>query len=54
MIHTGIDWADESHCFCILDDSGVKLDSFQIPHGYDGFISAQGRIAKYAASPQEV
>lgn len=49
MIHVGIDWSDKSHFFCILDDSGEKLDSFQVSHGQDGFQVAHTRIAKHAS-----
>ena len=53
MINTGIDWSDRSHCFCILDEAGNRLDSFEIPHGHDGFQAAHTRIAKHAG-PEEV
>lgn len=48
MIHTGIDWSDQSHDLCILDQDGQKLDSFRIPHTEDGFVTAHKRIVKHA------
>jgi len=53
MVNTGIDWSEESHYFCILDEAGNRLDSFEISHGQDGFESAHARIAKHA-SPGDV
>lgn len=50
MIHTGIDWSDKSHDFCILNEAGEKVDSFAIAHGPDGFESAHRRITKHAKS----
>lgn len=48
MVHTGIDWSDRSHSFCILNEAGETLDSFQVPHGHDGFQTAHARIARHA------
>jgi len=53
MVYVGIDWSDKSHFFCILDDVGERLDSFQISHGQDGFQTAHARITK-CASPDQV
>jgi transposase len=54
MVHVGIDWSDQSHSFCILDDAGAKLDAFEISHGLDGFEKAHKRISKRSASPEDV
>lgn len=53
MICTGIDWSDQSHDLCILDQDGKKLDSFRIPHTEDGFVRAHKRIGTYA-DPEDV
>jgi transposase len=53
MINTGIDWSDTSHSFCILDEAGEELDSFEISHGQDGFEAAHTRIARHAG-PDDV
>ena len=53
MIYIGIDWSDESHSICILDEIGDKLTAFTIAHGQAGFEMAHSRICKYAASPQD-
>ncbi len=53
MICTGIDWSDQWHDLCILDEDGKKLDSFRIAHTEDGFLAAHKRIVKYA-DPKDV
>ncbi|MDO8655563.1 MAG: IS110 family transposase [bacterium] len=53
MIYVGIDWADQSHSLCIVDEAGKKLHAFEIPHGQAGFEIAHGRIAKYAPVTQD-
>jgi transposase len=50
MVYVGIDWADQSHSLCILDETGNKLLAFDIPHGQGGFETAHEQIAKYAHS----
>ena len=49
MTCVGIDWADETHQVCILDEQGRTLDSFGIAHGRKGFELAHAKIAKYSA-----
>lgn len=53
LFYVGIDWSDKHHDFCILDDAGNKLESFNIPHDPDGFERAHRRINKHAG-PEEV
>lgn len=53
MIQTGIDWSDQLHDLCILDQDGQKLDSFRIRHTEDGFMAAHKRMAKHA-DPMDV
>lgn len=52
MIYVGIDWSDTHHDFCILDESGKKLDSFVVSHGQDGFELAHKHIGKHASADQ--
>lgn len=52
MIYTGIDWSDSFHDFCILDEAGEKIESFNIGHGPDGFEAAHKRMAKHANPDQ--
>jgi transposase len=54
MIYAGIDWSDDSHSFCVLDDAGAKLDAFDISHGLDGFEAAHKRMLKRACGPEDV
>lgn len=53
MVCIGIDWSDQSHSFCIVDETGKKLHAFEIPHGQSGFEIAHERIAKYAPATQD-
>ncbi len=53
MVYTGIDWSDQAHDFCILDEAGQKLETFRIAHGENGFESAHRRIARHAG-PDDV
>lgn len=53
MVYVGIDWADQSHSLCILDETGNKLHAFDIPHGQGGFETAHERIAKYSQSTSD-
>jgi transposase len=53
MLYAGIDWSDKSHCICLLDGAGDRLDSFNISHGQDGFEYAHSRIAQHA-NPEDV
>lgn len=53
MVCIGIDWSDQSHSFCIVDEMGKKLHAFEIPHGQAGFEIAHERIAQYAPVTQD-
>lgn len=51
MIYIGIDWSDNFHAVCILNDAGKKLKAFEIPHDQEGFESLHDCITKYAPIP---
>lgn len=53
MVYVGIDWSDQHHDLCILNEAGDKLNTFRIPHTRDGFEQAHMHIAEHA-SPEEV
>lgn len=53
MIYIGIDWADKSHVFCILDENGKKLESFSIEHKQDEFDKAHTRIRKWSSNTDQ-
>jgi len=54
MVFVGIDWSDRFHSFCVLDADGNKLDGFEIPHGQEGFESAQARLRKHARCVEDI
>lgn len=53
MVYVGIDWSDQHHDLCILNEAGDKLNTFSISHTRDGFEQAHMHIAKHA-SPEQV
>lgn len=54
MYFAGIDWADEEHHVCLLDDRGKELDRFKISHGAEGMVVLRERLLKHADSPELV
>jgi len=46
MINVGIDWADEHHDVCIVDEAGKSLAKFRIEHDYQGFQNLLDKIQK--------
>jgi len=54
MIYAGIDWSDRFHSFCVLDADGARLDRFEIPHGQEGFESAQARLGRHAQRVEDI
>ena len=36
MIFVGIDWAEDHHDVCVLDEQGHGLDGFRIDAGLEG------------------
>ena len=54
MIYVGIDWADRAHSLCVLDETGAKLDAFEVAHGQAGFETARRHIGKHAPSAEDV
>ena len=53
-VYVGIDWADDHHDIHITDDSASPLDSFSIPHSYDGMKKLRGRLGKSSSDPGNV
>lgn len=46
--YVGIDWAAESHAFCVLDEAGRAQAEFTIAHSATGFADLLRRSAKLA------
>jgi len=53
-VYVGIDWADDHHDIHITDDSAAPLDSFSIPHSYDGMKKLRGQLGKSSSDPGNV
>jgi len=53
-VYIGIDWADDHHDIHVTDDSTVALDSFSIPHSYDGMKKLRERLGKSSSDPENV
>lgn len=54
MFYAGIDWADEEHQVCLLDERGKELERFKILHSADGMAELKERLLKRAGSPDMV
>jgi len=52
--YVGIDWADDHHDIHVTDDSGAALDSFGIPHSYDGMERLRKRLSKFSSDPNKI
>ena len=48
--YVGIDWSEEFHNVCILNEAGACLNRFQVPHTQAGFL----RLEKHLAQVNEV
>jgi len=53
-VYIGIDWADDHHDVHVTDDSAAPLDSFSIPHSYDGMKKLRERLGKSSSDPGNV
>jgi len=53
-VYIGIDWADDHHDIHVTDDSAAPLDSFSIPHSYDGMKKLRERLGKSSSDPGNV
>ena len=53
-VYVGIDWADNHHDVHVADDSAAALDSFSIPHSYEGFEDLKRRLGKFSSNPQDI
>ena len=53
-VYVGIDWADDHHDIHVTDDSAAPLDSFSIPHSYDGMKKLRERLGKSSSDPGNV
>lgn len=49
LLLLGIDWADQKHDACIMDESGNVISAFIIPHSYEGFATLREQV--WTAAP---
>jgi len=54
QVYVGIDWADDHHDVHVTDDSAVALDSFNIPHSYEGIEKLRKRLDKCSSSREKI
>lgn len=54
MILVGIDWAEEHHDVCLLDEQGTTLGRRRVPEGLAGVRQLQELIAEHAEAPEQV
>ena len=54
MLHVGIDWADDHHDACVVDDQGKKLSAFRITHNAEGFAELLERIRNLQSDKSQV
>jgi transposase len=54
MVFVGIDWAEEHHDVCLLDEQGASLGKRRVPEGLEGSRQLQELIAEHAQDPQQV
>jgi transposase len=54
LIFVGIDWAEQHHDICVLDEYGEVVDGFRIREGLEGVGELHARLADLADEPDEV
>jgi len=53
-VYVGIDWADDHHDIHVTNDSAVALDSFRIPHSYEGMEKLRKQLGKLSSKPEDI
>ncbi len=54
MIFVGVDWAEQHHDACVLDEAGTVLGRAQVPDGIEGVARLHALVAEHAEEPAEV
>ena len=54
MIFVGVDWAEDHHDVCLLDEQGANLGKRRVPEGLDGSRQLQELIAEHTEGPEQV
>lgn len=50
MIHLGIDWAEDHHDLCLLNEAGERLAAARVPDGVEGLRRLHELVAQHADS----
>lgn len=53
MIFVGIDWAEESHAVCVMDEGGAVLEDRRVPANAEGLRWVHEAVARHTAEPSE-
>lgn len=54
MLLVGIDWADQAHTYCLMDEAGTVATSGTIPHTAEGVDRLIAAIRAHAVGPQDI
>lgn len=54
MLNIGIDWADDHHDVCVVDDQGKKLSAFRMMHNAEGFAELLEKIQHLQSDKSQV
>lgn len=53
MLYVGIDWAQQTHRVCLLDDRAIRGE-FAVPNDAEGLAPLKARIAQLEQDPSQV
>jgi transposase len=48
----GLDWAQEAHAVCVIDEQGAVVDQFEAPHNAEGLALLLRRLARIAPAQE--
>ncbi|MGI8609510.1 MAG: IS110 family transposase, partial [Candidatus Dormibacteria bacterium] len=54
MVFLGVDWAEEHHDVCLIDNEGNKLENARVPEGIEGVRRIHALVANHIAEPSEL
>jgi transposase len=54
VIFVGIDWSEQHHDVCVIDEEGTQLAKVRVPEGMQGVVTLHEAIVDQAEEPEEV
>lgn len=54
LLLVGIDWADEQHAYCVMDETGGLVTHGTIPHAPEGVAHLVNTLRAHATEPAEI